>query len=88
MLFEALTNYDLKSITDKIVKFDGVFNWTMTYRRDSDIFMPYGKFVNVTKHQRPGYNESWAFIMGANGRQTYENAVYQVTPSIIRNNSK
>jgi hypothetical protein len=26
---------------------DGFFNWTMTYRRDSDFFRPYGRIVKV-----------------------------------------
>ncbi|KAJ8413827.1 hypothetical protein AAFF_G00064250 [Aldrovandia affinis] len=26
-----------------LTPYDGVFNWTMTYRRDADIFMPYGE---------------------------------------------
>ena len=26
---------------------DGFFNWTMTYRRDSDFFRPYGRIVQV-----------------------------------------
>jgi hypothetical protein len=28
-----------------IFRFRSVFNWTMTYRRDSDIFMPYGEIL-------------------------------------------
>ena len=29
--------------------FENIFNWTMTYRRDSDIFYPYGKIVERTE---------------------------------------
>ncbi|KAI1882488.1 hypothetical protein AGOR_G00251280 [Albula goreensis] len=28
-----------------LADYNGVFNWTMSYRRDADIFMPYGKLV-------------------------------------------
>ncbi|ODM96982.1 Alpha-(1,3)-fucosyltransferase C [Orchesella cincta] len=37
-------------VTTNILKtFPGVFNWTMTYRRDSDVFHPYAKIV--PKHE-------------------------------------
>ena len=26
---------------------DGFFNWTMTYRKDSDFYRPYGRLVQV-----------------------------------------
>ena len=32
-----------------LVNFENVFNWTMTYRRDSDIFYPYGRLVQRTE---------------------------------------
>lgn len=32
-----------------ILKFQHVFNWTMTYRQDSDIFYPYGQIVERTE---------------------------------------
>lgn len=25
--------------------FEGLFNWTMTYRRDSDVYTPYGRLI-------------------------------------------
>ncbi|KAK3604613.1 hypothetical protein CHS0354_027466 [Potamilus streckersoni] len=31
--------------------FNGVFNWTQTYRRDSDIFNPYGEFRSTTSKE-------------------------------------
>jgi hypothetical protein len=31
-----------------ISSMDGFFNWTMTYRRDSDFYRPYGRIVKVT----------------------------------------
>ncbi|KAL3875043.1 hypothetical protein ACJMK2_037982 [Sinanodonta woodiana] len=31
--------------------FNGVFNWTQTYRRDSDIFNPYGEFRPTTNEE-------------------------------------
>ena len=30
-------------------RLNGVFNWTMTYRRDSDIPMPYGEILPKEK---------------------------------------
>jgi hypothetical protein len=29
---------------------NNIFNWTMTYRRDSDFYLPYGRFHQVKKH--------------------------------------
>ena len=28
-------------------RFDGIFNWTATYRRDSDFFVPYGSYASL-----------------------------------------
>lgn len=33
--------------TDNQSSYDGFFNWTMTYRRDSDIFMPYNFYSTL-----------------------------------------
>lgn len=33
-----------------IHKLDGFFNWTMTYRRDSDFYLPYGRFHKIKTH--------------------------------------
>jgi hypothetical protein len=33
-----------------IHQLDGVFNWTMTYRRDSDFYLPYGRFRQIKPH--------------------------------------
>ena len=33
-----------------IHKLDGIFNWTMTYRRDSDFYLPYGRFHKIKSH--------------------------------------
>ena len=32
-----------------IKSMNGFFNWTMTYRRNSDFFRPYGRVVKVRK---------------------------------------
>ena len=29
---------------------DGFFNWTMTYRRDSDFYLPYGRVRKIKDH--------------------------------------
>ena len=31
-----------------LTRFGGVFNWTMTYRRDSDVLFPYGRIIPKT----------------------------------------
>ncbi|KAG2469957.1 FUT7 fucosyltransferase, partial [Polypterus senegalus] len=36
------------SLNKKIEKLNGIFNWTMSYRRDSDICTPYGKLIPNT----------------------------------------
>eukprot|EP00096_Caligus_rogercresseyi_P009651 TRINITY_DN3306_c0_g1_i1.p2 TRINITY_DN3306_c0_g1~~TRINITY_DN3306_c0_g1_i1.p2 ORF type:complete len:397 (-),score=104.04 TRINITY_DN3306_c0_g1_i1:859-2049(-) len=33
-----------------IASLNGFFNWTMTYRRDSDFYLPYGRFVKIKEH--------------------------------------
>ncbi|XP_041851186.1 alpha-(1,3)-fucosyltransferase 4-like [Melanotaenia boesemani] len=38
-------NYESPSHTPNLVLFEGIFNLTMSYRSDSDIFLPYGYLV-------------------------------------------
>ena len=33
-----------------IHKLNGIFNWTMTYRQDSDFYLPYGRFHKIKTH--------------------------------------
>lgn len=33
-----------------IAKLNGIFNWTMTYKRDSDFFLPYGTVHQIKAH--------------------------------------
>ena len=33
-----------------ISKMNSFFNWTMTYRRDSDFYRPYGRIVKIKPH--------------------------------------
>jgi len=33
-----------------IHQLNGIFNWTMTYRQDSDFFLPYGRFHKIKEH--------------------------------------
>ena len=35
-------------------KLDNFFNWTMTTRKNSDIFLPYGRIVKIKDHPPPG----------------------------------
>ncbi|XP_064841654.1 alpha-(1,3)-fucosyltransferase 4-like [Oncorhynchus masou masou] len=53
-------NFESPSHTRGLRQFEGVFNLTMTYRTDSDIFLPYGYLVtrlrphaNAPPHTRP-----------------------------------
>ena len=42
---------------------DGFFNWTMTYRKDSDFYRPYGRIVQVFFHlmkTSPIYNLTYS----------------------------
>lgn len=39
-------NYESPSNTPNLTRFEGIFNLTMTYRTDSDIFLPYGYLVH------------------------------------------
>ncbi|XP_051892884.1 alpha-(1,3)-fucosyltransferase 7-like [Pristis pectinata] len=34
----------------RIRQLNGLFNWTMTYRKDSDIFIPYGSLMKRSQH--------------------------------------
>ncbi len=33
---------------------DGLFNWTMTYKKESDFYLPYGRLVKIRDHPPPG----------------------------------
>ncbi|XP_069097552.1 alpha-(1,3)-fucosyltransferase 7 [Pleurodeles waltl] len=54
-----------------------LFNWTMTYRQDSDIFVPYGWLVPQTSHSFPIPNKtglvSWVI---SNYKKKQERAAY------------
>ena len=45
------------NIISQYCRFDSFFNWTMTYRIDSDIFMPYGYIApkNPAELRKPPY---------------------------------
>ena len=45
----------------KSLEWDGVFNWTMTYRLDSDIPYRYGQFVQRADEKRKGKNYTKIF---------------------------
>jgi len=41
-------------------KADGVYNWTATYRRDSDFFVPYGSYSPLKILEQPNENVNYA----------------------------
>ncbi|XP_040579466.1 alpha-(1,3)-fucosyltransferase 7 [Lepeophtheirus salmonis] len=41
------TFLEYKGPSNKIASFDGVFNWSMTFRHDSDIPVPYGRTIRI-----------------------------------------
>lgn len=49
-LSELGNNYNYLLLTVDIHELDGVFNWTMTYRSDSDFYLPYGRFQQIKPH--------------------------------------
>ncbi|ODN06288.1 Alpha-(1,3)-fucosyltransferase C [Orchesella cincta] len=44
--------------------FSGLFNWTMTYRKDSDVFHPYGKIVSLVDGVNKLDSKLDAFLSG------------------------
>ncbi|EGT42451.1 CBN-FUT-5 protein [Caenorhabditis brenneri] len=40
-------------------KYSNYFNWTMTYRKDSDVHFPYGALVKLKEPARINYTEIW-----------------------------
>jgi len=41
-----------KNSATSSVPYDGFFNWTMTYRTDSDIYLPYLQYRTLQKHEK------------------------------------
>ncbi|XP_057695373.1 4-galactosyl-N-acetylglucosaminide 3-alpha-L-fucosyltransferase FUT5-like [Corythoichthys intestinalis] len=46
-------NYESPTNTHDLWRMEGLFNLTMTYRADSDIFLPYGYLVHKHGHGKP-----------------------------------
>ena len=51
-----------------IHQLNGIFNWTMTYRRDSDFFLPYGRIHKVKPHPEGKELETYIKEFGWNNR--------------------
>ena len=49
-IVKTLWTFVSSSIHQDISTMNGFFNWTMTYRRDSDFYRPYGRIVKVRDH--------------------------------------
>ncbi|XP_072119498.1 alpha-(1,3)-fucosyltransferase 4-like [Mobula birostris] len=45
-------NFESPSHSSRLEKLNGIFNWTMTYKHDSDIFVPYGYLYPREKGDR------------------------------------
>lgn len=45
-------NYEAPTNTPRLWRFEGVFNLTMSYRTDSDIFLPYGYLIPLERKDR------------------------------------
>lgn len=43
----------MRPVSKKIARLDGLFNWTMTYRRDSDIYAHFGKLLLTPNQTLP-----------------------------------
>ena len=44
--------------------YNGVFNWTMSYRVDADVYTPYGNFRPVQCHEKTTFNEKTSHAAG------------------------
>ncbi|KAK3722062.1 hypothetical protein QZH41_007363 [Actinostola sp. cb2023] len=45
-------------------KYNGIFNWTITYRRDSDIVYPYGSYREITANEVPNDHHDTNYAKG------------------------
>ena len=52
--------------TQNLKEYNGIFNWTMTYMRKSDIFVPYFSYKKISKRNRQ--KESTDFSNGKTGK--------------------
>ena len=53
-VIESASYYKASYPSVDIHELNGVFNWTMTFRKNSDIFLPYGRIVQIKDHPPPG----------------------------------
>ncbi|KAJ8285693.1 hypothetical protein GJAV_G00029860 [Gymnothorax javanicus] len=49
------TSLESPASNGNLTPYDGIFNWTMTYRRDADIFVPYGDLTPKRESGIGGY---------------------------------
>ncbi|XP_074066730.1 alpha-(1,3)-fucosyltransferase 7 [Macrotis lagotis] len=70
------TNLESPSNTHGLSRYHNIFNWVMTYRRDSDIFVPYGELVprNGTAPPVPTKNLMAAWVI-SNYQRTQKRVV-------------
>lgn len=64
---------------DHYFPFASVFNWTMTYREDSDIFMPYGEIVSRQEAYERGYIQD----LNAAEIKDYDQIYYNKTRDVV-----
>ncbi|XP_031152472.1 alpha-(1,3)-fucosyltransferase 4-like [Sander lucioperca] len=60
-------NYESPAHTPRLWRFEDVFNLTMTYRTDSDIFLPYG-YLRPREHRTNGLQNRFAHPLRAPSR--------------------
>ena len=46
--------------------FNGIFNWTSTYRTDSDVYMPYNNYQKILPHEIPKEHSNKNYAKGKN----------------------
>lgn len=62
-----------------ILRFRSLFNWTMTYRRDSDIFMPYGEILS----RRDAIKNEYVEMTNIDEDKDYDRVYYSKSRDVV-----
>ena len=72
----------VKMSTEKLSWLDGVFNWTISYRRDADVFYPFGMFkvkqATLIMRLWRCKGDAFIFILGHTSRHQVEHSIENV----------